>query len=107
MISQWLGLPDKRSGWIFSLAILCIAACLAAAMMGPPTKRDSLLLAASIVGGLGAHLLNRSWRSLTKTLPGIYEDRLRSGVRMSFASKLLSLLCMGLGTIALIKLYGG
>lgn len=107
MIAQWLGLPDRRSEWVFSLAILCIGACLIAAAMGPPTRRFDLLLVASLTGWLGAHLLNRSWRSLAKTLPEVYEERLRSGVRMSFAAKLLSLLCIGLGVIAFITLYGG
>ncbi|WNL46533.1 hypothetical protein RKE25_02535 [Dyella sp. BiH032] len=107
MIAQWLGLPDKRSEWVFLLAILGIAACLVAAVMGPPARRFDLLLVASLTGWLGAHLLNRSWRGLSKRLPELYEERLRSGVRMSFAAKLLSLLCIGLGVIACITLYGG
>lgn len=107
MIAQWLGLPDRRSEWVFALALLCIIACLGAAIVGPPTRRFDLLILASLTGWLGAHLLNRSWRGLSKTLPEIYEERLQKGVRMSFAAKLLSLLCIGLAVIAFVTLYKG
>lgn len=107
MIARWLGLTDRRSEWIFSLAILCIVLCLIAAAIGPATGRFGFLMVASLTGWLGAHLLDRSWRSLTKTLPEIYGERLRAGVRMSFASKLLSLLCIGLGVIGFVTKYAG
>ena len=105
MMARWLGLPDRRSEWIFSLAMLCIVAGLIAAAMGPVAKRFDLLMAATLTGWLGAHLLDKPWRSLSKTLPQIYEERLRTGARMSFASKLLNLLCIGLGIIAFVTKY--
>lgn len=105
MIARWLGLPDKRSEWIFALAILCIAACVTVAVVGPPSKRFGLLIGASLTGWLGSHMLMRSWRDLSKTIPEIYEERLRTGLRMSFAAKLLSLLCIGLGIMGFIAKY--
>lgn len=102
MIARWLGLPDRRSVWIFSLAILCIATCLLTTALGPPARRMDLLMLACLISALGAQLLNRSWGSWPKTLPEIYRERLRSGVRMSFAAKLLSLLCMGFFVIAFV-----
>lgn len=105
MIARWLGLPDRRSEWIFSLAILCIAACLIAVVVGPATARFDLLMAASLTGWLGSHLLNRSWHGLSKTIPEIYQERLRTEVRMSFAAKLLGLLCIGLGVMGFVTKY--
>ena len=106
MNAQWLGLPDRRSGWVFSLAILCILACLLLAALGPLSRRLDFLLMAGLAGGIGAALLNRASRSLSKTLPEIYEERLQGGVRMSFAAKLLSLLCIGLVVIAFVTQVG-
>lgn len=105
-IAQWLGLTDTRTRWVFSLAMLGIAACLLTAEWGTPSWHRNLLTLACLIGALGARMLNRGQGELTKTLPEIYRDRLRSGVRMSFAAKLLSLLCIGLGLLSFVTPAG-
>ncbi len=106
MIRRWLGLHDRRSRWIFSLAVLCILACLLMAALGPTVRRMDFLLLAGVSGGIGSGVLDRSSRSYSKTLAEIYQERLRSVIRMSFASKLLSLLCIGLIVIAFVTQVG-
>lgn len=106
MNAQWLGLSDRRSGWVFSLTMLFIIGFLLMATLGPSPRRMEFLLLAGSTGGIGAALLERSSRSLSKTLPEIYQERLRSGTRMSFAVKLLSLLCIGIGVIAFVTQAG-
>jgi len=79
--------------------------CVTVAVKGPRSGRFGLLIGASLTGWLGSHMLMRSWHGLSKTIPEIYEEPLRTGGRMSFAAKLLSLLCIGLGIMGFMAKY--
>jgi len=100
MIARWLGLPDRRGAWIFALSALVTLALLLLAMHGSKEHRVNLLFDAGLACFVGSALLGRAWRGLAKTLPEIYNEKLQSGRRMSAAEKLLSVLCIGLISLA-------
>ena len=54
---------------------------------------------------LGCLAIGRRWRYLTKTPRQMMEDRLREGVRMGFAERLLSLLAIVLGALSIYAHY--
>lgn len=97
---RWLGLSDRRSARIFTFSVIAMLGLAIAAAHAPKEHCVSLLIAASLPCYIGAERLSRSWLGLLKTLPELYEGKLRGGRGMSRAEKLLRLLCIGLVILA-------
>lgn len=107
MLARWLGLPNARGMWVFTLSALTILVLLFLAARGTKAHRPDFLFAAGLAGYAGASLLQRSWRRLTSSLPDIYNETLRTGHRMPTAEKLLRLLCIGLIAMAFYVQFAG
>ena len=105
MLAQWLGLHDRRSVIVFTLAGAGVAICLVLAVQRDGHARGHLLFAAMMMSWLGSMTIGQRWRYLTKTPRQIVEDTMRRGVRRGFAERLLSLLTIVLGALSIYAQY--
>lgn len=105
MLTQWLGLEDRRSAGMFLAAIVGVTVFVVLATMRTGHTRGNLLFAASMASWLGSLLIGRRWRYLAKTPTQIVEDRMQQGTRMGFAEKLLLRLTIVLAPLAIYAHY--
>lgn len=105
MLTDWLGLHDRRSTGVFLLAIGCVIVFVTMATLRTGHARGNLLFAASMASWLGGMLVGRRWHYLAKTPRQIVGERMREGVRMGFAEKLLLRLTIVLAPLAIYAHY--